>query len=125
MYSPGFSSGSGKKVGQVLQIGEHGVGCSTYEGTIARGGLSGGSGAVAGVLDFTVTDTKVFNALNEAMEKRQEIEVTYNKVVLVGRCYAESNHIVTGFKVLDEPGTQTTNQKEIQELEDRLKQLRK
>lgn len=124
MYSPGCSSGSGKKVGQIIQIGEHGVGCSTYEGTIARGGLSGGSGAVGGTLDFTVTDPKVFKDLNDMMEKRQEIEVTYNKVVLVGRCYAESSHIVTGFKMLDDPAP-NNRQKEIKDLEEKLNQLRK
>ena len=98
----GIYSGSGKKIGQVLQLGSHGMVCATYEGKLARGGLNGGSGAVGGVFEFTVEGDELFKALIEAMEKQEEIEVTYEKVTFSGPCTSESDHFVKSFRVLQQ-----------------------
>ncbi len=129
----GVASGTGKKIGQVLQIGQHGWMCSTYEGKLARGGLNGGSGAVGGVFDFTVEGEDLFRKLNDAMERQQEIEVSYQKVSFSGPCTSESDHFVTGFRVLQETQQIPTNRidpedarkQRIQELQDQIKSLQR
>lgn len=108
----GIKSGTGKKIGQVLQIGQHGMFCSTYEGKLARGGLNAGSGAVGGIFEFTVDSEALFTRLNEAMEKQQEIEISYVKVTLAGLCTSESDHFVTGFRVLQETQTKKDSERQ-------------
>lgn len=98
----GITSGEGKKIGQVIQLGKHGVLCTTYEGKLVRGGFNTGSGVSGGVFDFTVEGDDLFNRLNTAMEKQQEIEVRYTKVNLSGLCTSDSDHFVTGFNVVSD-----------------------
>lgn len=104
----GFSSGTGKKIGQVIQLGKHGLFCDTYEGRLVRGGFNTGSGVSGRVFDFTVLDETLFRELNIAMEKQQELEISYEQVILSGPCTSESTHFVTHFRVLSEttPGVE-------------------
>ena len=98
----GVDAGAGKKIGQVIQLGQHGWMCSTWEGRLVRGGFNTGSGVVGGVFDFTVEDPGLVGKLTVAMEKQQELEVTYKKVAFSGPCTCESDHFITGFRVLTE-----------------------
>jgi hypothetical protein len=97
----GFDSGDGKKIGQIVKIGEHGVFCSTYEAEIIRGGFSGGSGVNGLALDFTIKNKKLYEALVVSMENQQEIELSYDKRAFSGPCYSDSAIIATGFRVLN------------------------
>lgn len=97
----GCNSGDGKKIGQIVKIGEHGVVCPTYEAEIIRGGFSGGSGVNGLALDFTIKDEKLYQALIVSMEKQQEIELSYDKRAFSSPCYSETNIIATGFRVLN------------------------
>lgn len=97
----GINSGEGRKIGQIVKIGQHGAFCSTYEAEIIRGGLNGGSGVNGLALDFSITDQKLFEQLTEAMEMQQEIELYYQKGFLRGICTGETNYFATGFKVLN------------------------
>jgi len=99
----GISSGDGKKIGQVIQMGQHGMVCQTYEGKIVRGGFGNGSGVQGGVFDFTVENPKIIDQLNKAMEDRSEIEITYKKVTFSSVCACESDHFVTEVKVISDP----------------------
>jgi hypothetical protein len=96
----GCNSGDGKKIGQIVKIGKHGVFCSTYEAELIRGGFNGGSGVNGTALDFTIKDKKLYQALVDSMENQQEIELTYEKRYLSGPCYSETNFIATGFRLL-------------------------
>ncbi len=126
----GINSGTGKKIGQVIQIGQHGMFCSTYEGKLVRGGFNTGSGVSGGVFDFTVDSDALFMSLNHAMEAQQEIEITYTKVTFSGPCTAESDHFVTAFRVISETTPTVTvkppadeKEKKRQELIKQLKDL--
>lgn len=96
----GFNAGEGKKIGQIVKIGQHGMFCSTYEAEIIRGGLNGGSGVNGLALDFSITDQKLYEQLIEAMEKQQEIELSYTRGKFWGLCTGETGIFATGFKVL-------------------------
>ncbi len=112
----GFDSGDGKKIGQIVKIGEHGLFCSTYEAEIIRGGFSGGSGVNGLALDFTIKDKKLYEALVLSMEKQQEIELSYDKRAFSGPCYSDSNIIATGFRVLNHSkDSQSTEKTEVVE----------
>ena len=71
----GINSGTGKKIGQVIQLGQHGMICKTYEGKLVRGGFNTGSGVAGGVFEFTVDSPELFTLLNIAMEKQQEASI--------------------------------------------------
>jgi len=101
-YGHGIDSGDGKKIGQVIQLGKHGMLCSTYEGKLVRGGMNTGSGVLGGVFDFTVEGDDLYSRLNKAMEAQQEIEITYHKVSFSGPCTSESDHFVRGFRVISD-----------------------
>ena len=83
-------------------MGQHGWMCPTWEGKLVRGGFNTGSGVVGGVFDFTVDDAAMAAYLTHAMEKQQELEVTYQKVSLSGPCTSESDHFITNVRVLSE-----------------------
>lgn len=97
----GFDSGDGKKIGQIVKIGEHGVFCPTYEAEIIRGGFNGGSGVNGLALDFTIKNKKLYHDLVLAMEAQQEIELSYDKRAMSGPCYSETAIVATGFRVLN------------------------
>lgn len=96
----GCNSGDGKKIGRVVKIAKHGVFCTTYEGEIIRGGFSGGDGANGNSLHFSIKSQKLVNALTKAMENQEEVELSYNHQVFSGPCYANTDYIATGFKIL-------------------------
>jgi hypothetical protein len=100
----GIDSGTGKKIGQVIQLGKHGLlnSCQTYEGKMVRGGLNTGSGVQGGVFEFTVEGDDLYNRLQKAMEAQQEIEVSYQKVSMSGACTCESDHFIRDFRVMAE-----------------------
>lgn len=97
----GIDSGEGKKIGQIVKIGQHGVFCSTYEAEIIRGGLNGGTGVNGLALDFSIKEKKLYEQLVEVMEKQQEIELSYTRATMSGPCYSETGIFATGFKVLN------------------------
>lgn len=74
--------------------------CTTYEGEIIRGGFNGGDGVNGNSLHFSIKNQKLVEALIKAMENEEEIELSYKHQVFSGPCYANSDYIATGFKVL-------------------------
>ncbi len=105
----GIDTGEGKKIGQIVKIGQHGMFCSTYEAEIIRGGLNGGSGVNGSSLHFTIKDKKLANQLEKAMEEQQEIELSYKQGKFTGFCYGETNIFATGFKILNKTEQQNQN----------------
>ncbi|MDD2505171.1 MAG: hypothetical protein PHF21_02725 [Bacilli bacterium] len=73
------SVGEGSKIGQVVKINKaSGYFCKSVEVEIIRGGFNSGSGVNGGSLHFTVEDKSMLTTLENAMEKGQEVEVTFN-----------------------------------------------
>lgn len=118
----GVSSGNGKKIGQIVKIGEHGMMCRTYEAEMIRGGFNGGSGVNGTPLDFTILDKKLYEQLVKVMEDQQEIELTYQRANFSGPCTSETGIFATGFTVLS-PTPRPTDEKE-QKRQELLRQLK-
>jgi len=120
----GISSGSGKKIGQVVKMGQYGMICDTYEGELMRGGLTGGTGVNGNSFHFSVKRKKLFDKLSAAMEAQQEIEVSYEKANFSGPCSGEAGVWVTDFRVLSQPD-RPKDEREIlrRELQKKLKEL--
>jgi len=121
----GINSGTGKKIGQIIQLGQHGMFCSTYEGRLVRGGFNTGSGVSGGVFEFTVDSASLYEQLMQVMEKQQEIEVTYTKASLTGACTSESDHFVTSFRVITDTTPSVVLKKPEDEKERRKQELLK
>lgn len=121
----GIKSAEGKKIGQVVKLGEYGLLCSTYEGELVRGGLSGGSGVNGTAFHFTVPSKELYEKLLPIMEAQQEIEVSYTKATLTGPCSSEGNSeaFVTGFRVLGPTNNEAEKQRKRDELQRQLKAL--
>lgn len=120
----GISSGTGKKIGQVVKIGEYGAVCTTYEGELMRGGFSGGTGVNGQAFHFSVKDKKLADELTKIMEDQQEIEVTYVKSVFSGPCSGDAGVWVTGYRILSAPQRPADAKEAIkQELLQKLKEL--
>lgn len=117
----GVGSGDGKKIGQIVKIGKHGLFCSSFEAEIIRGGFNGGSGVNGSSLNFSIKNKKLYEDLVDSMENQQEIELSYSKREFTGICYSETGIIATGFRVLNsekeiskevvKPVTQTSDEK--------------
>jgi hypothetical protein len=99
----GIKSGDGKKIGQVVKMGQYGMICDTYEGELVRGGFNGGSGVNGTAFHFSVKDEALYKRLLEVMEGQQEIEVTYTKSNFSGLCSGDAGVWVTDFRVLTVP----------------------
>lgn len=97
----GISVGEGKKIGQIVKIGKHGLFCSTYEAEIIRGGFNGGSGINGSALNFSIKNKNLAESLMLAMEQQEEIELHYSKRSFSGPCYSETDTIAVGFKILN------------------------
>lgn len=100
----GVKSADGKKIGQIVKLGEYGVLCKTYEGELIRGGFNSGSGANGAEFHFTILQKELYNKMMISMERQDEIEIEYTKSVLVGPCTADSasQGFVTSYKILKE-----------------------
>src|SRR5574338_632246 len=110
----GCDAGEGKKIGQVVKIGEHGMFCPTYEAEIIRGGFNGGSGVNGTALDFSIKNRKLYEELITAMENQEEIELSFKKKKFSGPCYSETGTIATGFRILN-PKKEAVKKESIEE----------
>lgn len=119
----GIKSGDGKKIGQVVKMGQYGMVCDTYEGELVRGGFNGGSGVNGTAFHFSVKDEALYKRLLKVMEDQQEIEVTYTKSNFSGPCSGDAGVWVTDFRVLSMPTRPDQSEKERQRQE-LLKQLK-
>jgi hypothetical protein len=121
----GIKSGDGKKIGQVVKMGQYGMVCDTYEGELVRGGFNGGSGVNGSAFHFSVKDEALYKRLLKVMEDQQEIEVTYTKSNFSGPCSGDAGVWVTDFRVLSMPSRPDESEKERkrQELLKQLKEL--
>lgn len=119
----GIRSGEGKKIGQVVKLGEYGMLCKTYEGELVRGGLNNGSGVNGSSFHFSMKSKEMFDKLNKMMEDQQEIEITYQKSNFSGVCSGDAGVWVTDFKVLALPQRPDQKESKRQELLKQLKEL--
>ena len=76
----GWQTASGTKVGTVIKLSQQGAFHSTWEGELIRGGMANGSGAFSITpLHFTVDNPSMLPAVQDALDKQYEVEVTYVK----------------------------------------------
>ena len=69
----------------------------TWEATLIRGGMTGGSGAFAGSYDVTVPDN-LSDAFQSARSEGHEVEVQVRIPCVILRLFTDSGHIATGIK---------------------------
>lgn len=68
----------GSKVGTVIKLSQQGIVCKTWEGELLRGGMQGGSGGFSTTpLHFTVNDSGLLKATQDALEGQYEVDVKY------------------------------------------------
>jgi len=90
----------GEKVGIITKIAKQGVFCKTWEGSIVRGGFSGGSGANGQAFDFTVADEATAKQIVDAMENQQEVKIHY-RAEFVSFCRSDAqSHFLTKVEVV-------------------------
>ena len=94
----------GTKVGVITSLAEEGILCPTHEGTLIRGGMSAGVGAIASgpVLAFNVADD-LFPDAQKAMEDGKEVEVAFFRPIMSDVCNREHSQdvTITAIRVLD------------------------
>jgi hypothetical protein len=85
----------GTKVGTITSLAQEGLFCPTWEGTLIRGGLVGGSGAMGQTTRFNIpSDTLAQEAL-KAMEENAEVEITFERKLVTSVCDREYAEDVT------------------------------
>lgn len=85
----------GTKVGVITSLSDEGMLCSTHEGVLTRGGLSGGSGALGSQTSFNIANGSVFADAQRFMEAGTEVEVTFDRPFLASACDREHEVDVT------------------------------
>lgn len=69
---------TGMKIGTPIKVADEGFWIKTHEVEIVRGGMANGSGSFSTTpLYVTVTDENSMRVMQEALDKQQEVEVTY------------------------------------------------
>jgi len=92
---------SGEKVGIPTKLGKEGFWCRNTVGSIVRGGLANGDGAIAGNFDFYVTNSDAKKVIEQAMGTRQEVKIHYHKdKFLVSFCLDKSRYLVDNAEIL-------------------------
>src|SRR6185436_13736870 len=88
--------GTGEKIGTVIKLASQGVFCHTWEGTLIRGGMQGGSGAFGTQpFEFTVEDSQLLPQIQEALNGQYEIKLYYH-AELMSFCRSDGDsHFVT------------------------------
>jgi hypothetical protein len=88
-------------VGIITRVAQTGVFCKTWEATLIRGGLTGGSGAFSQPFDFTIENRDdAVDMLRQAMESGAEVKITYRSE-LNTFCRSDSgDHFLTSASVL-------------------------
>lgn len=89
-----IDTGNGEKIGVVMKTARQGVFCTTNEVEIVRGGMNNGTGAVGSAFHVTVPNDADFKRLTEAMEKQEEVKITYRSEFATF-CSSDSNHFLT------------------------------
>lgn len=99
--------GTGEKIGVITRVAKTGAFCKTWEATIIRGGLNGGSGAFAQPFDFTIEGPEADDMaakLTATMEAQQEVRIKYRSEMNTF-CRSDSeDHFLTSYQVLNPNG---------------------
>jgi hypothetical protein len=77
---PNYVTGSGTKVGTIIQISYDGTLVKTHEIEVVRGGMSNGSGGFSTKPFFaTITDPGLLAKAQDAFDKQYEVNITYTE----------------------------------------------
>lgn len=99
-----WDTGSGEKVGIITRVAQTGAFCKTWEATLIRGGLTGGSGAFSQPFDFTIENRDdAVEVLRQAMESGAEVKITYRSEMATF-CRSDSgDHFLTSLTIIKKP----------------------
>lgn len=88
----GFTTpSSGERIGTLTSVHQSGILYSTWEGTIVRGGLSGGSGGFATQpYDFTINDPALAVKAQEYMEQQREVRLRFHSRLIYSLASSDS-----------------------------------
>jgi hypothetical protein len=96
-----YETGTGTKIGVITKVGSgEGIINKTIEAEIVRGGFSSGSGASGQSFHFTIQSPELAKKMEEAMEKQQEVKITYRTELFTPFSSASSNFL-TSVDVID------------------------
>lgn len=71
---------NGEKTGTVVRLALHGIWWPTWEASLIRGALSGGSGAFGAQFDFTVPDQLAMQ-VQDALDAGSEVKIHYHQSI--------------------------------------------
>lgn len=96
-----FEYSAGEKIGQIVKLTKSGILCKTYEAQLIRGGFNNGTGVMAAPFDFTIEDLSLLPKIQEALDKQQEIKITYSEE-LISFCRSDSHsHFLKSVEVIN------------------------
>lgn len=117
--------GNGEKLGVLTKVAKEGAICPTWEAEIVRGGLVGGSGVTGSAFHFSIESEELANKLKTAMEKQQEVKITYSSE-LVTFCRSESgNHFLKTFEIIDNKNVGTASTADLSSVSGKIVELLK
>jgi hypothetical protein len=89
------SPGTGEKIGQIVKINKQGTGIKTWEAELVRGGMNGGSGAIAMTppFDFTIEDDELAAKAEKHMREQTEVIIKYRIEMFYSAWRSESNGV--------------------------------
>lgn len=70
--------GDGQKKGQIVKLEKVGILSKTWEAELIRGGFSDGGGTIGKSFHFTIENMALLPACMEALDKQQEVLISYN-----------------------------------------------
>ena len=92
---------SGEKIGVPTKVGTEGFWCHNAVGSIVRGGLSNGDGAMGATFDFYITNSDATQVIKTAMDTHQEVKIHYHKdKFLISFCLDKSRYLVDAAEIV-------------------------
>lgn len=79
-----YETEKGIKVGNIIKLAQEGGLIKTYEAQLIRGGMSNGTGAFSPhPFNFTIEKSNIIEKAKQAMDKQQEVKITYHREWIV------------------------------------------
>lgn len=97
---------SGERAGTVSKFSYKGLVCKTWEGQLLLGGMKtvrtdNGSVVVANTFEFTVSDVRVVQSIEEALTSGKRVTLKYEQVIAPSPCSSDTGYFITGVQAAE------------------------
>lgn len=97
-----YETANGTKLGTLVKCAQEGLFIKTYECELIRGGLNNSSGSFGASFHFTVSDKKLIEVAERALNQQKEIKLSYHQeLITIGRTETQDNSFADDIQIVN------------------------